>query len=152
MLQLIFLAIEIKGSTPLAIVTSSYKYIQRHDVLLLSNFINLICLTSGDGHSGWKVRAKKAVLRLRCLFGHANRKLHDQGVKTTLLRVRERHKPIRSWETSYNNSKASHEILKMHDQNMRRESHAATTRNRIYAIDHACKIRKKAPRRLGLGG
>ena len=48
--------------------------------------------------------------------------------KTTLLRVRERHKPIRSSKTSYNNSKAGHEILKMHDQNTLRESHAATTR------------------------
>ena len=64
--------------------------------------------------------------------------------KTTLLRVRERHKPIRSWKNSYNNSKAGHEILKMHDQNTQRESQAATTRNRIYAIDHACKICRTA--------
>ncbi|CAB3976837.1 Hypothetical predicted protein, partial [Paramuricea clavata] len=55
--------------------------------------------------------------------------------KTAALRVRERRKPIR-------NNIASHEILKMHDQNTHRANHAAITRNRFpraYATGHACE-------------
>ena len=37
-------------------------------------------------------------------------------------------KPVRSFQASYNNNKAGHEILKMHEQNTQQKSHAAITR------------------------
>ena len=49
--------------------------------------------------------------------------------KTTALRVRERHKPIRNQENPSINYIACHEIWKMHDQTTHEEATQQITRN-----------------------